>query len=137
MKTLQCLKPNQGGTTRRLERRLSLGEYKRAISWSKYLVLSGGAIKGGREDEWSCDMSQLLIGNRFASGRYSRIYHGIYKEREVAIKMISQPEEDAALAAQLEQQFTSEVGLLFRLRHTNIIKVILFIYVLCLLIFNS
>ncbi|XP_078174508.1 serine/threonine/tyrosine-protein kinase HT1-like [Carex rostrata] len=122
MKTLQCLKPNQGGTTRRLERRLSLGEYKRAISWSKYLVSSGGAIKGVREDEWSCDMSQLLIGNKFASGRYSRIYHGIYKEREVAIKMISQPEEDAALAAQLEQQFTSEVGLLFRLRHTNIIK---------------
>jgi serine/threonine protein kinase len=117
MKTLQCLKPNQ-----RLERRLSLGDYKRAISWSKYLVSSGGAIKGIREDEWSCDMSQLLIGNRFASGRHSRIYHGIYKEREVAIKMISQPEEDAALAAQLELQFTSEVVLLFRLRHANIIK---------------
>jgi serine/threonine protein kinase len=135
MKTLQCLTPAQGPTPRRLERRLSLGEYKRAISWSKYLVSSGAAIRAGREDEWSCDMSQLLIGNRFASGRHSRIYHGIYKEREVAIKMISQPEEDAALAAQLEHQFTSEVGLLFRLRHPNIITVILpfFHFFICFL----
>ncbi|KAJ3700720.1 hypothetical protein LUZ61_004425 [Rhynchospora tenuis] len=121
MRTFQCFQPNQPSSSRRLERRLSLGEYKRAVSWSKYLISSGAAIKGCREDQWSCDMSQLLIGNRFASGRHSRIYHGIYKEREVAIKMISQPEEDAALATQLEFQFTSEVSLLFRLRHPNII----------------
>ncbi|KAJ3694329.1 hypothetical protein LUZ60_009809 [Juncus effusus] len=120
MKRLQCFKQNPV-PNHRLERRLSLGEYKKTLSWSKYLVSSGAAIKGWTEDQWSCDMSQLLIGSKFASGRHSRIYHGIYKQKEVAIKMISQPEEDASLASQLESQFTSEVGLLFRLRHPNII----------------
>ncbi|KAM4107291.1 hypothetical protein ACB094_04G133200 [Castanea mollissima] len=103
------------------ERRLSLGEYKRAVSWSKYLVSSGAEIKGEGEEEWSADMSQLFIGNKFASGRHSRIYRGIYKQRDVAIKLISQPEEDENLASMLENQFISEVALLFRLRHPNII----------------
>ncbi|XP_014505985.1 serine/threonine-protein kinase HT1 isoform X2 [Vigna radiata var. radiata] len=102
-------------------RRLSLGEYKRAVSWSKYLISSGAAIKGEAEQEWSADLSQLFIGSKFASGRHSRIYRGIYKHMDVAIKLVSQPEEDEDLAVSLEQQFTSEVNLLFRLRHPNII----------------
>ncbi|XP_062168394.1 serine/threonine/tyrosine-protein kinase HT1-like [Alnus glutinosa] len=105
-------------------RRLSLGEYKRAVSWSKYLVSSGAEIKGEGEQEWSADMSQLFIGSKFASGRHSRIYRGIYKQRDVAIKLISQPEEDENLAAMLEKQFISEVALLFLLRHPNIITFI-------------
>lgn len=121
MKSFHCFKqisvPNRSG------RRLSLGEYKRAISWSKYLVSSGGEIKGEGEEEWSADMSQLFIGRKFALGRHSRIYRGMYKQRDVAIKLISQPEEDADLAASLEKQFTSEVALLFRLQHPNIISV--------------
>ncbi|XP_031100004.1 serine/threonine/tyrosine-protein kinase HT1-like [Ipomoea triloba] len=108
----------------KLERRLSLGEYKRAASWSKYLVSPGAAIKEEGGEEWSADMSQLYIGNKFASGRHSRIYRGIYKQRDVAIKLISQPEEDGDLAAFLEKQFTSEVALLLRLKHPNIITFI-------------
>lgn len=108
----------------KLERRLSLGEYRRAVSWSKYLVSSGAEIKGEGEEEWSADMSELYIGNKFASGRHSRIYRGIYKQRDVAIKLISQPEEDGDLALFLEKQFTSEVSLLLRLKHPNIITFI-------------
>ncbi|RWW45413.1 hypothetical protein BHE74_00048752 [Ensete ventricosum] len=112
MKVLNCFKDEKSIRNARTQRRLSLGEYRRAVSWSKYLVSYGGEIKGGREEQWSADMSKLLIGNKFATGRHSRIYHGKYKERDVAIKLMSQPEEDAALAAALEQQFTSEVALL-------------------------
>lgn len=111
----------------KLERRLSLGEYKRAVSWSKYLVSSGGEIKAKGEDleelEWSADMSQLFIGNKFAMGRHSRIYRGVYMQNDVAVKLISQPEEDRDLACMLEKQFTSEVDMLFRLHHPNIITV--------------
>lgn len=121
MKNLNWFK--QIANNGKLERRLSLGEYKRAASWSKYIVSSGAAIKGEGEEEWSADMSQLYIGNKFASGRHSRIYRGIYKHREVAIKLISQPEEDGDLATFLEKQFTSEVALLLRLKHPNIITV--------------
>ncbi|KAI4336134.1 hypothetical protein L6164_014702 [Bauhinia variegata] len=123
MNNLYWLKQISNNGPGRSGRRLSLGEYKRAVSWSKYLVSSGAAIKGDGE-EWSADMSQLYIGSKFASGRHSRIYRGIYKQRDVAIKLISQPEEDADLAVQLENQFNSEVALLFRLRHPNIITFI-------------
>lgn len=104
-------------------RRLSLGEYKQAVSWSKYLVSSGAAIKGEGEEDWSADLSQLFIGSKFASGRHSRVYRGIYKHMDVAIKLASQPEEDEELAVLLDKQFTSEVALLFRLHHPNIITV--------------
>ncbi|GAV87198.1 Pkinase_Tyr domain-containing protein [Cephalotus follicularis] len=119
MKNFNCFKQivNNG----RSERRLSLGEYNRAVSWSKYLVAPGAEIKGEGEEEWSADMSQLFIGCKFASGRHSRIYRGIYKQIDVAIKLISQPEEDESLAATVEQQFTCEVALLFPLKHPNII----------------
>lgn len=113
----------QISTNGKSERRLSLGEYNRAVSWSKYLVSSGAEIKEEGEEDWSADLSQLLIGSKFASGRHSRIYRGIYKQRDVAIKLISQPEEDENLAAILEKQFISEVALLLRLRHPNIITV--------------
>ncbi|KAK9104476.1 hypothetical protein Scep_021320 [Stephania cephalantha] len=112
---------NQISNNGRSERRLSLGEYNRSVSWSKYLVSYGGSIKGDGGEEWSADMSQLFIGSKFASGRHSRIYRGIYKQIDVAIKLISQPEQDAELASVLEKQFISEVALLFRLRHPNII----------------
>lgn len=132
MKNFQWLKQITSSHSK-LERRLSLGEYRRAVSWSKYLVSSGAEIRGGREEEqWgSADMSQLYIGNKFASGRHSRIYRGVYKQRDVAIKLISQPEEDGDLAALLEKQFTSEVALLFRLRHPNIISVRRFLTFFC------
>ncbi|KAL3824825.1 hypothetical protein ACJIZ3_020854 [Penstemon smallii] len=124
MKNFHWLK-KISSTQHKLERRLSLGEYKRAVSWSKYIVSPGAEIKSGGQEKWSsADMSQLYIGNKFASGRHSRIYRGVYKQSDVAIKLISQPEEDRELAEFLENQFTSEVALLFRLRHPNIITFI-------------
>ncbi|XP_021718944.1 serine/threonine-protein kinase HT1-like [Chenopodium quinoa] len=115
--------PSTDGKRRKnkLKRKISFGEYRRAVSWSKYLVSSGAEIKGGGEEKWSADMSQLYIGNKFASGRHSRIYRGIYKQKDVAIKLISQPEEDPDLATKIEQEFASEVSLLFGLNHPNII----------------
>ncbi|XP_074316904.1 serine/threonine/tyrosine-protein kinase HT1-like [Silene latifolia] len=112
---------NGSSSSRRLKRKISLGEYRRAASWSKYLVSKGGEIKGEGEEQWSADMSQLLIGCKFAAGRHSRIYRGLYNHKEVAIKLISQPEEDPDLASKIEGEFASEVSLLFRLTHPNII----------------
>ncbi|KAL5203092.1 hypothetical protein ABZP36_014044 [Zizania latifolia] len=77
-------------------------------------------------ERWTIDRSQLLIGQRFASGTYSRLFHGIYNEQPVAVKFIRQPdeEEDAELAAKLEKQFTAEVTILARLHHHNVIKLV-------------
>lgn len=74
------------------------------------------------QEEWTADLSQLFIGNKFASGAHSRIYRGIYKQRAVAVKMVRIPNQEDTRAF-LEQQFKSEVALLSRLFHPNIVQV--------------
>jgi hypothetical protein len=98
-------------------------------SWSMLLdtvMGSGGegsSRDSGRREEWMADLSQLFIGNKFASGANSRIYRGIYKQRAVAVKMVRIPERDEARRAELEEQFNSEVAFLSRLYHPNIVQV--------------
>ncbi|KAB1212754.1 Serine/threonine-protein kinase HT1 [Morella rubra] len=76
------------------------------------------------QEEWTADLSQLFIGNKFASGAHSRIYRGIYKQRAVAVKMVRIPTHKEETRALLEQQFKSEVALLSRLFHPNIVQFI-------------
>ncbi|KAL3820784.1 hypothetical protein ACJIZ3_006689 [Penstemon smallii] len=75
-------------------------------------------------EEWTADMSQLFIGNKFASGAHSRIYRGIYKQRAVAVKMVRIPTHKEEIRSSLEQQFKSEISLLSRLLHPNIVQFI-------------
>ncbi|XP_047951343.1 serine/threonine/tyrosine-protein kinase HT1-like [Salvia hispanica] len=75
-------------------------------------------------EEWTADLSQLFIGNKFASGAHSRIYRGIYKQRAVAVKMVRIPTHKEETRALLEHQFKSEVALLSRLYHPNIVQFI-------------
>ncbi|KAK1326766.1 Serine/threonine-protein kinase HT1 [Acorus calamus] len=65
------------------------------------------------------DMSKLYLGLKFACGAHSRLYHGIYKDQTVAVKIIRQPDDDenGVLSARLEKQFTREVTLLSHLHH--------------------
>ncbi|TQD98760.1 hypothetical protein C1H46_015669 [Malus baccata] len=74
------------------------------------------------QEEWTADLSQLFIGNKFASGAHSRIYRGIYKQRAVAVKMVRIPNQREETRSLLEQQFKSEVALLSRLFHPNIVQ---------------
>lgn len=76
------------------------------------------------QEEWTADLSQLFIGNKFASGAHSRIYRGIYKQRAVAVKMVRIPNQREETRTLLEQQFKSEVALLSRLFHPNIVQVL-------------
>ncbi|KAL8091153.1 serine/threonine/tyrosine-protein kinase HT1-like isoform X1 [Apium graveolens] len=76
------------------------------------------------QEEWTADLSQLFIGNKFASGAHSRIYRGIYKQRAVAVKMVRIPTHKEDTRVFLEQQFKSEVDLLSRLYHPNIVQFI-------------
>ncbi|KAJ3708133.1 hypothetical protein LUZ61_011838 [Rhynchospora tenuis] len=97
-------------------------------SWS--MLLDPGtsdvsdANSGTQKEEWMADLSQLFIGNKFASGSNSRIYRGIYKQRAVAIKMVKIPEQDENRRETLEREFNSEVAFLSRLYHPNIVQFI-------------
>lgn len=95
--------------------------------WAKYFDHGGGRVTAVEAaDEWSVDLSKLFLGLKFAHGAHSRLYHGIYNDEAVAVKIIRAPDDDesGALAARLEKQFRSEVTLLSRLHHQNVIKVI-------------
>ncbi|XP_010943229.1 serine/threonine/tyrosine-protein kinase HT1 [Elaeis guineensis] len=95
-------------------------------SWSMLLEpgTENSEGSGGEREEWMADLSQLFIGNKFASGSHSRIYRGIYKQRAVAVKMVRIPEQDEERRAMLEKQFNSEVAFLSRLYHPNIVQFI-------------
>ncbi|PHU16841.1 Serine/threonine-protein kinase HT1 [Capsicum chinense] len=97
-------------------------------SWSMILesdnVETWETSKEDQKEEWTADLSQLFIGNKFASGAHSRIYRGIYKQRAVAVKMVRIPTHKEETRAKLEQQFKSEVALLSRLYHPNIVQFI-------------
>lgn len=96
-------------------------------AWSKYFDHAGGRVTSvDAADEHMVDLSKLFLGLRFAHGAHSQLYHGIYKDEPVAVKIIRVPDDDENedLAARLEKQFNREVTLLSRLHHQNVIKVI-------------
>ncbi|PSS10231.1 Serine/threonine-protein kinase [Actinidia chinensis var. chinensis] len=98
---------------------------RKESSWTKYFDPGGGRVTSVETaDEWMVDLSKLFIGLKFAHGAHSQLYHGIYKDEPVAVKIIRLPDDDenGNLAGRLEKQFTREVTLLSRLHHQNVIK---------------
>ncbi|KAJ8751900.1 hypothetical protein K2173_026114 [Erythroxylum novogranatense] len=96
-------------------------------SWSMILeseTVEAWDVSKEDQEEWTADLSQLFIGNKFALGDHSRIYRGIYKQRAVALKMVRIPNQEEETRALLEQQFKSEVALLSRHFHPNIVQFI-------------
>lgn len=93
--------------------------------WTKYFDHGGGKVTAVETaEEWNVDLSKLFVGLRFAYGAHSRLYHGMYEEEPVAVKIIRVPDDDenGTMAATLEKQFITEVTLLSRLHHQNVLK---------------
>ncbi|KAJ0261435.1 hypothetical protein HA466_0045590 [Hirschfeldia incana] len=111
------------GTLRIQER---VKKSKKDVGWSKLFDNGSGRRVSAAEasEEYRIDMSKLFFGLRFAHGLYSRLYHGKYEDKAVAVKLITVPDDDeeGCLGARLEKQFTKEVTLLSRLSHPNVIK---------------
>lgn len=100
---------------------------KMESSWTKYLDHRGGRVSAvDTMEEWTVDLSKLFLGCRFASGAHSKLYRGIYKDQPVAVKMIRIPDDDenGAMEARLEKQFTREVTVLSHLHHQNVIRLV-------------
>uniref|UniRef100_A0A1J3D6U0 Serine/threonine-protein kinase HT1 n=1 Tax=Noccaea caerulescens TaxID=107243 RepID=A0A1J3D6U0_NOCCA len=98
---------------------------KKDTGWSKLFDNGGRRVSAAEaSEEYRVDMSKLFFGLRFAHGLYSRLYHGKYEDKAVAVKLITVPDDDdnGCLGARLEKQFTKEVTLLSRLCHPNVIK---------------
>uniref|UniRef100_A0A0D9UY02 Protein kinase domain-containing protein n=1 Tax=Leersia perrieri TaxID=77586 RepID=A0A0D9UY02_9ORYZ len=76
--------------------------------------------------DWTLDPSKLLVGHKFASGAYSRLFKGLYDDKPVAIKFIRQTDDDdnGKMAAKLAKQYNSEINALSHLYHKNVIKLV-------------
>ncbi|KAL0735132.1 hypothetical protein Bca4012_011342 [Brassica carinata] len=112
-------------STLRIQERVKT-QGKKDTGWSKLLNNGGGRKVSASEaaEEYRVDRSKLFFGLKFAHGLYSRLYHGKYEDKAVAVKLITVPDDDenGCLGARLEKQFTKEVTLLSRLSHPNVIK---------------
>ncbi|KAK7302797.1 hypothetical protein RJT34_13693 [Clitoria ternatea] len=103
----------------------SKSKHRKDLAWTKYFDNGEGKVTSVETaEEWDVDMSKLFLGLKFAHGAHSRLYHGVYKDDPVAVKIIRVPDDDenGTLASRLEKQFTREVTLLSRLHHQNVIK---------------
>ncbi|KAG6547115.1 hypothetical protein Mapa_011367 [Marchantia paleacea] len=97
-------------------------DVRRVPSWTQYFEAPGEPQAVTPEKKHMVDLSQLFMGQKFASGTYSRLYRGQYKQKEVAVKVVKQPDEDDVIAERLDRQFVQEVSLLSRLHHKNIVE---------------
>ncbi|KZV51960.1 hypothetical protein F511_08570 [Dorcoceras hygrometricum] len=100
---------------------------RKESAWVKYFDHGGGKVTSvDAADEHMIDLSKLFLGLRFAHGAHSQLYHGIYMDEPVAVKIIRVPDDDenGFLGARLEKQFSREVTLLARLHHQNVIKLV-------------
>ncbi|KAM1716955.1 hypothetical protein ACFX11_024856 [Malus domestica] len=82
--------------------------------WAKYFDHAGGRVNVvDAANEFCVDLSKLFLGLKFAHGAHSRLYHGIYNDEAVAVRIIRvlEDDEDRVLAARLEKQFNREVTL--------------------------
>ncbi|KAK1420035.1 hypothetical protein QVD17_21324 [Tagetes erecta] len=95
---------------------------KRTPSWAKLFERSVDVV----DEDHMVDLSKLFLGSRFAHGAHSQLYHGMYKDESVAVKIIRVQDEDEnkELGIRLEKQFVREVALLSCLCHQNVIKFI-------------
>lgn len=102
-------------------------KFQKESGWTKYFDHGGGRVSSldSTNDEFLIDLSKLFLGLRFAHGAHSQLYHGIYKDVPVAVKIIRLPDDDEteSLEPKLVNQFNREVALLTRLRHPNVIEV--------------
>ncbi|MED6174980.1 hypothetical protein PIB30_074130 [Stylosanthes scabra] len=100
-------------------------KHRKESGWTKYFDHAGGRVTAVETaEEWTVDLSKLFLGLRFAYGAHSRLYHGMYNQEPVAVKIIRVPDDDenGNMAYRLENQFIREVSLLSRLHHQNVIK---------------
>ncbi|KAG4959907.1 hypothetical protein AAZX31_13G162900 [Glycine max] len=105
--------------------KLSSKQHRKDLGWTKYFDHGGGKVTAVETaEEWNVDLSKLFVGVRFAHGAHSRLYHGMYKDEAVAVKIITVPDDDenGMLVDRLEKQFIREVSLLSCLHHQNVIK---------------
>ncbi|KAI3895660.1 hypothetical protein MKW98_025451 [Papaver atlanticum] len=67
------------------------------------------------------DYTHISILSKIAEGSHSTVYHGRYKDMDVAVKMI---QKDVKASSERSDRFVREVTMLSRVEHDNLVKFI-------------
>lgn len=112
--------------TSRGHKKIKFPDLKKSASWAHFVAVTqpeAPHLEMEVPEAYACDMSCLFLGQKFASGNHTRLYQGIYKDQDVAVKLLRLDCcEDATIAAKLERQFMQEVHCLSQLHHPSIVK---------------
>ncbi|KAG0563697.1 hypothetical protein M758_8G050300 [Ceratodon purpureus] len=109
-------------------KKIKFPDMKKSASWAHFVEVASPQVEAPHlemevPEAYVCDMSSLFLGQKFASGNHTRLYQGVYKDQDVAVKLLRLDScEDTAVAAKLERQFMQEVHCLSQLHHPNIVK---------------
>lgn len=80
-------------------------------------------------EECAIDLSQLYVGRRFAEGTFGKLYQGVYRRQDVAVKILKLPDiiegdrENQRLRELVAKQFWQETAMLATLQHDNVVQV--------------
>ncbi|XP_024401687.1 serine/threonine/tyrosine-protein kinase HT1 [Physcomitrium patens] len=107
------------------KKKIKFPDIVKSASWAHFVEVSqqeASHLELEVPEAYICDMSSLFVGQKFASGNHTRLYHGVYKDQDVAVKILRIDScEDADTATKLERQFMQEVHNLSQLHHPNIV----------------
>ncbi|GAQ83389.1 Protein kinase superfamily protein [Klebsormidium nitens] len=109
-------------------RKLMSADVNRIESFLDMAMLDS-SMKGGHSIEaehhpWEIDLDDLVCNTVIASGTYGTVYKGVYKGREVAIKVLDWGDNTTSRqqVAQLRKAFAQEVEVWKDLHHVNIVQ---------------
>jgi len=71
-----------------------------------------------RDKIWRVDFSEVKKSKLIGKGRFGKVYKGVWREKEVAVKVLIEKKE---LKASVIGEFVSEVSIMCDLRHPNVL----------------
>jgi Janus kinase 2 len=100
-----------------------------AINWAVFLVLGAvvffvrtvyrrRAKVMARDKIWRVDYQEVKKSKLIGKGRFGKVYKGMWREKEVAVKVLIEKKE---LKASVIGEFVSEVSIMCDLRHPNVL----------------
>lgn len=75
--------------------------------------------------DWEVDMSKILCTNLLAQGAFGSVFHGLYKDDDVAVKVCNLPTQLSPQEMEsLKLAFKQEIAVWNKLKHPNVVQFI-------------
>jgi len=90
------------------------------LSGDASTAASSSSSTSTEEDTWEIDPKELEISREIARGSFGIVYQAMFRGTEVAVKKLIQQK----LSAEQMQEFVSEINIMKKLHHPNVLLLI-------------